>query len=104
MSIAAPTRSRGDADDDGNGGKARANGRGRSRGRSIVPSVLDGGEAAGGWAPAPSAWDRLRVDPDFVRIRRVVGPAVAILALQFALFPMPAGLYLYGLVLGVLGA
>ncbi|HEY3140932.1 MAG TPA: ATP-binding cassette domain-containing protein [Acidimicrobiales bacterium] len=79
-------------------------GRGRRSRTAIMPSVLDGGEAAGGWTPPPSAWSRLRIDPDFVRLRRVFGPAICIVALQFALFSMPAGVYLYGLVLGVLGA
>ncbi|HEV7762700.1 MAG TPA: ABC transporter permease, partial [Acidimicrobiales bacterium] len=72
--------------------------------RSVVPSVLDGGAAAGGWTPPPSAWERLRSDPDVVRARQVVGPALCIVAAQFVLYPMPPGLYVYGLVLGLLGA
>jgi len=88
---------------DGDGARGEGD-RARRPRRSVVPSVLDGGRAAGGWSPAPTAWDRVRVDPDVVRMRRVAGPALAIVAVQFTLFPMPAGLYLYGLVLGVLGA
>ena len=78
---------------------------GRTPGRGpVVPSLLDGGVAAGGWTPRPTTWERIRTDPDVARLTRVAGPALAIVAVQFVLFPIPAGIYLYGLVLGVLGA
>jgi branched-chain amino acid transport system permease protein len=41
------------------------------------------------------------------RVRRaaqIVGPALAVLALQAAVFPMPAGVYLLGAIVGLLGA
>ena len=78
----------------------------RERGHdaAAIPSLLDAGASAGGWKPPPTSWQRLRTDPLFVRARQVFGPAVAVLALQFVAFPIPPGVYAYGVVLGALGA
>ncbi len=76
----------------------------RGHDAAAIPSLLDAGASAGGWKPPPTSWQRLRTDPLFVRTRQVFGPAVAVLALQFVAFPIPPGVYAYGVVLGALGA
>ncbi len=47
---------------------------------------------------------RVMEDARVRRALQVVGPAAAILALQVVAFPMPAGVYLLGVIIGLLGA
>ena len=57
-----------------------------------------GRRAGRGSAPVPRVPDRLRT------LLPVVAPAIAVVAVQLVLFPLPAGAWLQGLVIGLLNA